>query len=285
MALIPGTLPTDTCYGSPQNLLELFAQFLDIPAVALQSKVFFSTTAPTDPASIWIDTNTPTNPIMKLTVSSAFVDYVKNYITQAPVATIVGADSVLILDATDGNTKRGLVSDIAALAVPAPGSVTPAQLSQPFTRATAVAASGSSVSFTSIPSWAKRITVMFNGISSNGTNVHKIRLGTSSGDETSGYTGVTANIGDTGAFYSLLSNGFDIIQTGAATIVYYGQMTLSNLSGNIWTCNSIVGRTDNNFFGLCAGAKTLGGTLDRITLTTSSAQVFDNGTINITYEG
>jgi hypothetical protein len=54
---------------------------------------------------------------MKITVSSSgFLDYVKNYITAAPVVTIVGADSVLILDASDSsNTKRGLVSDIAAL--------------------------------------------------------------------------------------------------------------------------------------------------------------------------
>jgi hypothetical protein len=44
--------------------------------------------------------------------------------------TIVGADSVLILDASDsGNTKRGLVSDIAALAVPASGSITYPMLS------------------------------------------------------------------------------------------------------------------------------------------------------------
>ena len=57
---------------------------------------------------------------MKITVSSSgFIDYVKNYITAAPVVTIVGADSVLILDASDsGNTKRGLVSDIVSLVTP-----------------------------------------------------------------------------------------------------------------------------------------------------------------------
>jgi hypothetical protein len=122
MALIPGTLPNDTCYGTPQDLLELFAQYLDVPAFALSSKVVFSNTNTGFTSDIvWFDTTSTTRPIMKITVSSSgFLDYVKNYITAAPVVTIVGADSVLILDASDsGNTKRGLVSDIVSLVTPA----------------------------------------------------------------------------------------------------------------------------------------------------------------------
>ena len=121
MALIPGTLPNDTCYGTPQDLLELFAQYLDVPAFALSSKVVFSTTNTGFTSDIvWFDTTSATRPIMKITVSSSgFLDYVKNYITAAPVVTIVGADTVLILDASDsGNTKRGLVSDIVSLVTP-----------------------------------------------------------------------------------------------------------------------------------------------------------------------
>jgi hypothetical protein len=35
MPLIPGSLPPDTCYGTPQSLLELFAQYLDaIPSAS-----------------------------------------------------------------------------------------------------------------------------------------------------------------------------------------------------------------------------------------------------------
>jgi len=126
MALIPGTLPNDTCYGTPQDLLELFAQYLDVPAFALNSKVVFGTSSAGLTADVvWFDTTTATNPILKITVSGGFTDYIKNYITSAATVTIVGADSVLILDASDsGNTKKGLVSDIAALAVPAAGSVT-----------------------------------------------------------------------------------------------------------------------------------------------------------------
>jgi len=141
MALIPGTLPNDTCYGTPQDLLELFAQYLDVPAFALNSKVVFGTSSAGLTADvIWFDTTAPTNPIMKITVSGGFTDYIKNYITSAATVTIVGADSVLILDASDsGNTKKGLVSDIAALAVPAAGSVTFPMLSTSATEADNVA--------------------------------------------------------------------------------------------------------------------------------------------------
>ena len=144
MALIPGTLPNDTCYGTPQDLLELFAQYLDVPAFALSSKVVFSTTNTGFTSDIvWFDTTSATRPIMKITVSSSgFVDYVKNYITAAPVVTIVGADTVLILDASDSsNTKRGLVSDIVSLVpiTPAAGSITYPMLSTSATEADNVA--------------------------------------------------------------------------------------------------------------------------------------------------
>ena len=52
-------------------------------------------------------------------------------------------------------------------------NVTPAKLSQPYTLATAQAStSGTSIDFTGLPSWAKRITVIFSGLSTNGTSPH-----------------------------------------------------------------------------------------------------------------
>jgi len=116
MALIPGTLPSDTCYGTPQDLLELFAQYLDIPAFALNNKVVFSTTNPGASANdiIWFDTNTPTNPILKVTVSGTFTDYIKNYVNQATTKTIAGNDYLLVSDSSaSGAMKKGLVSGIS----------------------------------------------------------------------------------------------------------------------------------------------------------------------------
>jgi hypothetical protein len=55
------------------------------------------------------------------------------------------------------------------------------------TLATAQTASGTAVDFTGIPSWAKRITVMFNGVSTNGSSIILIQLGTGGVPLTTGY--------------------------------------------------------------------------------------------------
>jgi hypothetical protein len=54
--------------------------------------------------------------------------------------------------------------------------------------------SGTFVDFTGIPSWAKRITVMFNGVSTNGTSTFQIQVGTSAGVETTGYVSSVSSI-------------------------------------------------------------------------------------------
>jgi hypothetical protein len=146
--------------------------------------------------------------------------------------------------------------------------------------------SGTSFDFMGIPSWVKRITVMFNGVSTNGSSNTVIRLGTSGGIEASAYSGVCSNAGGTTSTYSNLSTGFETIQTGGATIIQQGQIIISNMSGNNWVASGMMGRSDNNFFGFVAGSKTLSGVLDRIRLTTvNGTDTFDAGLINIMYEG
>jgi len=207
MALIPGILPSNTCYGTPQDLLELFAQYLDVPAYALSSKVVFSTTSSGLTADvIWFDTTSVTNPILKITVSGGFVDYLKNYITQATAVTVANADYVLISDTSDsGNTKKGLVSDIAALAVPASGSITYPMLSTSGTEANNVAkrtakawvfVDGSSGNFV-IPAGSS-----FNvtSVTDNGTGDMTINFTVAMGNATSSVV-VSGNLG------GLLENG------------------------------------------------------------------------------
>ena len=65
-------------------------------------------------------------------------------------------------------------------------------LSQPLTSGTAQStASGGSKDFTGIPAWAKRITVAFANVSTNGTSVPMVQLGATS-FETSGYASSAA---------------------------------------------------------------------------------------------
>jgi hypothetical protein len=147
---------------------------------------------------------------------------------------------------------------------------------------TAVATtSGTSVDFTGIPSWVKRITVMVNGVSASGISYYLIQLGNGS-IVTSGYAGVSS------AAASIATNstaGFIVSSNQSAASLYNGIVTLANISANIWTESGIVG-SPSNANSVSSGVITLGGTLDRIRITTvNGTDTFDAGSVNILYEG
>jgi hypothetical protein len=158
------------------------------------------------------------------------------------------------------------------------------------TQGTAVAStSGTSIDFTSIPSWAKRITVMFSGVSLSASAIPIIQIGTSGGIQATGYTaaaGVTVSTGTVAAVAQTI--GFPIAFAGGATFVFSGSAILSLLdsSTGIWVSSSTFGlsggATGIQYGG---GTKTLSGTLDRVRITSTSTDTFDAGSINIMYEG
>lgn len=166
------------------------------------------------------------------------------------------------------------------------GVITYAAAQPRLLRGTAVATtSGTSVDFTGIPSWVKRITVMFNGVSTNGASAVQVQLGNSGGVETTGYAGsVTAIVGST-AGYAAYSSGFvtlGLIAAGARS----GLLTIVNIDSNAWVASGTFDETGTPAGGTAQGAKTLSATLDRIRLTTvNGTDTFDAGTINIMYEG
>jgi hypothetical protein len=152
----------------------------------------------------------------------------------------------------------------------------------PLIAGTAVAStSGTSIDFTSIPSWVKRITVMFNGVSGNGSSNFIIQLGDSGGIETTGYLGASFNSG-TSAFNS---TGFNLTCENAASQLWHGSITITNISGNIWCESGVIGGTGSGYTGASGGSKTLSDVLDRLRLTTvNGTDAFDAGSINILYE-
>lgn len=140
---------------------------------------------------------------------------------------------------------------------------------------TAVSVSGTSIDFTSIPSWVKRITVIFSGVSTSGTSRIQIQLGTSSGIEATGYAGTTTT--------TSITTGIPT-PGAAASHNRYGHIVFTAVSGNSWVASGImiVESTDTAGAG---GGKTLSGTLDRLRITTvNGTDTFDAGTINIIYE-
>jgi hypothetical protein len=149
--------------------------------------------------------------------------------------------------------------------------------------------SGTSISFTNIPSWVRRITVMFSGVSTNGTSVIQTQLGTGGTPTTSGYVSMTSYISATNntTRASTLSSGFGLQFTGGSdpSILFTGNLTFTLLNSNIWTCTGNI--FDNADPGLISvvGSISLAGTLNLVRITTvNGTDTFDAGTINILYE-
>ena len=152
---------------------------------------------------------------------------------------------------------------------------------QKIVRGTSVATtSGTSVDFTSIPSWVKRITVMFNGVSTNGTSPAIIQIGNTS-FTTTGYVGGVFVTGGSGS----MSTGFQMATTAAAADTRYGIATLVNLEGNNWTFTYVGGYGNGAFTAYAGGGLTLSAVLDRVRITTvGGTNTFDAGSVNILYE-
>jgi hypothetical protein len=154
------------------------------------------------------------------------------------------------------------------------------------TQGTAVAStSGTSIDFTSIPSWVKRITVMFNGVSTNGTSGFLVQLGDSGGIENTGYVSSGGYIVSGGGTTVLSSTaGFVLTTTSAATIIN-AAMTINLMGSNLW-CAAHSGGTGSTQAIMGGGTKTLSDVLDRIRITSvNGTDTFDAGSINILYEG
>jgi hypothetical protein len=166
------------------------------------------------------------------------------------------------------------------------GTTTIAAPSNIIKSGTAVAStSGTAIDFTSIPSWAKRVTVMFNGVSTGGTSLPQVQLGNAGGIETTGYVcfaGLIAAASVVGASYT---SGF-VSNLNNASNNLSGTMVLTFLGSNIWTATYSLGSPGSIALSLGGGSKTLSGILDRVRITTvNGTDTFDAGSINILYEG
>jgi hypothetical protein len=150
---------------------------------------------------------------------------------------------------------------------------------------TAKTATGTAVDFTDIPSWVRRITVMVNGVSTNGSSNLLVRVGAGSIQITS--YDATAAQGDNAASVTSIRNtsGFIFTATNAAANLWYGNMTITSFGSNIWTETGALGRSVANNAQWSAGGVALSGTLDRVRITTvNGTDTFDAGSINILYE-
>lgn len=151
---------------------------------------------------------------------------------------------------------------------------------------TAVAStSGTSIDFTGIPSWVKRIIVMFSGASTNGASHLLVQIGSESVTTTGYYSqsNALATAGSTAYNGTSSTNGFIIFDT-VASYSLSGHIILTKMGNNKWVSSHVIGGSDNRSGG--GTSPILSNQLDRIRITTvNGTDSFDAGQINIMYEG
>ena len=140
--------------------------------------------------------------------------------------------------------------------------------------------SGTSQTYTSIPSWATKITIIFDRISMTGGSEFMVRLGTSGGTITSNYqsssqSGSAGTTETSTAGFVMFNNSSSHTHTGIMTIEKLG--TSSKWISDHHVCIATGALRAGN------GVLTsYSGTIDRVVLTTEGgSNSFDNGTITV----
>ena len=150
------------------------------------------------------------------------------------------------------------------------------------TRGAVQTASAVSVDFLSvIPSWAKRVTVMVNSLTSGSAMSPVVRIGSGGSVAVTGYSSAAVAI-SAGTGSATDTTGFLQIQTAATSLSFV--VTLVNPTGNLWMSNgngSYGGASVTSTF----GSVTLAGVLDSLRITTLTGVTLTGGTINIMWEG
>ena len=146
--------------------------------------------------------------------------------------------------------------------------------------------SGTSIDFTGLPAGVKRVTVIFNGVSTTGTSDILVQLGVNTTPTTSGYAGGQSIFSWASGVVSTTSTAGIPIYNNLATYAFYGQMVLLNITGNTWVASgTVTTSTGLNACVMSGGAIALGGSLGMVRITTASGTpTFDAGSINIFYE-
>jgi hypothetical protein len=130
----------------------------------------------------------------------------------------------------------------------------------------------------------KRITLIFNEVSTSGSAGTVAQLGTGATPTytTSGYLSTSVGTAAVPGATSY-TNGFGI-RNDNATYVLSGHMVLTNISGNIWISSHVAKAS----VGICpvgGGSVTLSAALTAVRFASANGtDTFDAGSINILYE-
>jgi len=136
-----------------------------------------------------------------------------------------------------------------------------------------------------IPSWVTKVTILLDGVSTNGTQDIIVQLGDSGGIETSGYTGKVQTMNS--ATSATPTSGIAVTSAAAAATTYVSTIVLrlQDAVNNVWLA-TIDSYSSSGFMARGTYEKTLTGGLTQLRLTSvSSPDTFDAGAFNISYSG
>jgi hypothetical protein len=147
--------------------------------------------------------------------------------------------------------------------------------------------SGTAIDFTGIPSGVKRITIMFVGVSTNGTANLVVQIGDSGGIENTGYVSTAAFVAHAQAIAATnATTGYVVTNGLAAANVVSGRITLNLVDASTftWVISGML-KLNTTDMAICAGDKSTSAELDRVRITTTNGtDAFDAGAINISFE-
>ena len=226
-------------------------------------------------------TFTPTQKIVQgTTVSTATTSFTASISTTTMTVTAVGSGTIAVGQVITGTGVTAGTVITAQLTGTAGSTGTYTVSASQTVSSTTITIVG--VDFLSIPSWVKRVTVMFNGVSTNGTSIPQVQIGSGS-VTTSGYVSTATSASATPIAASGTS-GFLLVGQGSAANLITGLIVISSVGSNLWVA-ALSGSQFTNI-SLCGGGSvTLSGTLDRVRITTvNGTDTFAAGSINILYE-
>lgn len=146
--------------------------------------------------------------------------------------------------------------------------------------------SGTSIDFTNIPSWAKRVTLMVHDVRVSGTSPLLVQVGNGSIVTTGYFSAASLNYGANLTLPQDSRIGF-LIFSNQPTDSVFGQLIINHMYENLWTGTGTFGVYNRiGVAGVGGRTPNLVGPLDRIRLTTvNGTDGFVAGQANISYEG
>lgn len=160
---------------------------------------------------------------------------------------------------------------------------------QRMSQTSTVSLTGGIVDITGIPTWAKKITISFTGLSTTTSAYPVVQIGTSGGVQNTGYVGGNGFIAAASAAAISVTAGFGIGAgtgnwTAAAVVGGVMEIVLQDPTTHTWAEKALLGGTNGVFSS--GGVKQLSAQLDRIRVTTHDGSgAFDGGTVSLLIEG